>query len=119
LNYLEPPNDLTDAQATLWRAIVATKPPEWFSADTGPILKQYCRLTTRLDETAAKLQNPEPKWGRDDLIKTEERLSRSLMALARSMRLTQQSRIDPKTAATAHHRAITEQPSNTTGATNE
>jgi hypothetical protein len=70
-------------------------------------------MATRLDEAAAKIQNPEAsKWGRDDLIKTEERLSRSLMALARSMRLTQQSRIDPKTAGTAHHRATIEQMTN-------
>ena len=38
------------------------------------------------------------------LLDLEEKQSRSVMALARSMRLTQQSQIDPKVASHAHQK---------------
>ena len=96
------PDELTQKQAEIWQSVVKAMPADWFSAGTHPLLKQYCRhvITARevdklISEHAAgeldlKLYNR--------LLIMRARESAALTALARTMRMTQQSRIDPKTA---------------------
>lgn len=45
-----PPAELTPEQATEWRAIVATRPPEWFDSACRALLVAYCRsvVTSRV-----------------------------------------------------------------------
>lgn len=97
-----PPEDLNDFQKQLWRDIVETKPADWFRKDTYPLLRSYCKHAWQASEIDAMLEELfASEGGRDgipELLKARERESRAMMALARSMRITQQSQYDPKTA---------------------
>lgn len=104
----EPPRELTKAQAAVWRAVVATKPADWFTEDTHPLLVKYCKhittscvLDQQIDEFPAHLLADEDGLKRyEALLRMRERETRAMTALARSMRLTQQSRYKAETAAT-------------------
>lgn len=100
-----PPEDLNDFQRQIWRDVVEIRPADWFRKDTYPLLRSYCKhawqaneidklLADRFDSEDEELQAEIP-----ELLKARERESRAMMALARSMRITQQSQYDPKTAA--------------------
>jgi hypothetical protein len=96
------PEALTTDQAEVWQSVVKSMPADWFGAETHPLLQQYCRHTVSarevdklISEHAAcelniKLYNR--------LLIMRARESGALTALARTMRMTQQARIDPKTA---------------------
>ena len=99
----EPPSDLTEYQQGIWRDITSTKPPEWFEADTYPILRAYCTAAQRHRDIAAllnvaDLEEPTTK----DLMVAEDRYAKQLKTLGVAMRLTQQSRYTPQAAATAN-----------------
>ena len=38
----EPPERLNKEEAEVWRTIVGRLPPEWFPAETLPLLEEYC-----------------------------------------------------------------------------
>ena len=114
----QPPPGLTPAQAATWRKIVATKPAEWFSEDSHALLEQYCRCKATLDvleRRVERLQTALDDAGDDasphaeghliELLKARGKEAAMLNAYARSMRLTQQSRIKAETAGTADKRA--------------
>src|SRR3954451_18956821 len=98
----QPPDELTDEQAEVWRAVVATKPADWFQPDTHPLLTQYCRHTVAARVLARQIDGMDPACLADEdqlrryekLLAMRERESRAINALARGMRLTQQSRYD-------------------------
>jgi len=49
---------LTEEQAAEWRAIVATKPPEWFNRDSQALLVALCRhivISRRIADTVSKV----------------------------------------------------------------
>ena len=101
----EPPTDLTAPQAAIWRAVVSTKPADWFGADTQPLLRSYCRHTASAETLAKHIAKLEDADDLDiglyaDLLKARDRETRAMAALARSMRLTQQSRYTPQAAGT-------------------
>lgn len=102
-----PPEDLNDFQKQLWRDVVDTRPADWFRKDTYPLLRGYTKHAWQADEIDKLLserfdsEDPEERAEIEDLLKARERESRAMMALARSMRITQQSNYDPKTAARA------------------
>ena len=105
-----PPEELTPAQAEEWRAVVERLPADWFPRETHAMLSEYCKhvITARtLGKMIARIEDPafsEPVEGEsefnmeayDDLLKMRERESRTIMALSRSMRMTQQATYDPK-----------------------
>ena len=106
---MNEPTILTNEQAEIWRAVVGSKPEGWFGPDTAPLLVQYCRATSRANDIAGELNAIDVddlryRSRRLALLDLEEKQSRSVMALARSMRLTQQSQIDPKVASHAHQK---------------
>ena len=86
----DPPGELTSEQASEWRAIVGRMPADWFTRETHGLLIQYLN-----------------HWSDEDikdreylvLLKARDTESRAMMALARSLRLTNQSRYDPATAS--------------------
>lgn len=104
----EPPRELTKAQAEVWRAVVSTKPADWFTEDTHPLLMAYCRHVVTATVLARQIDGFNPDWLADEdglkryekLLAMRERETRAMTALARSMRLTQQSRYKAETAAT-------------------
>lgn len=109
----EPPERLTEAQAAMWRAIVVTKPHDWFGPDTYALLVEYIRATEQADVLAKELEEFNPEWLRDeDGLSRYEKISRlvdakasSLARLATKMRLSQQSRYSEKAAHTAAKQA--------------
>jgi hypothetical protein len=95
----EPPEELDEEQAAVWRKTVDSMPPDWFTGATFPLLKQYCRLTAGLDfidRTLRKIQkSKEPnlrEWKRFTQIRRQE--CKVIAMLATKMRLAQQSSYD-------------------------
>ena len=105
----DPPKDLTESQANIWRDVVATKPPDWFEADSQPVLAAYCRavdfhtkISTELDNTLNDSASILPAKQLYDL---QEKNARLMKNLAAGLRLTPQSRYTPKAAATANKKS--------------
>jgi hypothetical protein len=104
-----PPEDLTEEQATEWRAIVARMPGDWFPRETHATLASYCRhvctgrmLSRFVDKFEADHLGDEECVDRlKDVLRMRETETRAASALARAMRLTQQSRYRADAAATA------------------
>lgn len=102
------PKELDREQKAVWEAVVQTKPADWFTDDTLPLLVAYCKhvVTARklggvIDKfDVGLLEDPEHVKRYDKLLAMRERETRAVTALARSMRLTQQSRYDAKRANT-------------------
>ena len=100
------PADLNARQAELWNDVTGTKPPEWFEADSIPLLKAYVVCVDLHEKLSAQINdmvvtNPDII----PLIKLQESQSRTMATLAVKMRLTQQSRYTPGAAATANKKA--------------
>ena len=105
-----PPSDLSKDEARIWRRIQSAMPPDWFRAEHTDLLKQYAQHVARADalnaaareidlKAAAKDAIDGPDLKRvDKLFQMAERESRLMLALARSLRITHQSQVDPKTA---------------------
>jgi hypothetical protein len=93
----DAPYDLADLEAEEWRAIVARMPADWFTRETWPLLKQYCRHTVRASRLAMWITKVEKGPGELDvdfwlrLLAAQERESRAIASLARQMRLSQVS----------------------------
>lgn len=102
----EPPKDLTEYQQEIWQAITSTKPPEWFEADTYPILRAYCVAAQRHKDISAALNamKVDDREARE-LMRSEDMYAKQLKTLGVSMRLTQQSRYTPMAASTANKKA--------------
>jgi hypothetical protein len=52
----EPPPELSEIEAGIWREIAAKMPAGWFTADNAPLLKELCRHIRHADELAADLE---------------------------------------------------------------
>lgn len=89
-----PPGDLTPEQADEWLKVVNRMPAQWFPDETHPTLAQYCRhiiTARRVAQAIEKLAESEEfdLANYDQLLRMQERESRALIALARSMRIAQ------------------------------
>jgi hypothetical protein len=99
-----PPKELTTRQAKLWRAIVDTSPAGHFR-EGDALLTAFCRHSDAANQLAKLIDGLEAKS--DDLkqlgrlLAMRERESRMLSMLATKMRLTQQSRMHPRSAGRA------------------
>jgi hypothetical protein len=113
---LAAPDDLTDGEKSFWRTIVESKPSDWFTADTGPLLAQYVRHATSANSIAVQLREFDPGWLKTDeglkryetLTRIADKESRALSTIATKLRLTPQSKItSPGAAATKIAKAPT------------
>lgn len=110
---MPPPEELMEEQAEEWRAIVATKPPEWFQRDSQPLLVDYCRHTVICRHLARfigafpmdQIITPEGIEQFDGLSKLYDRHSKAVASLAVKLRLAPQSRYEAKVAGTASKNA--------------
>ena len=100
----EPPAHLGDAEAETWREIVGALPYDWFPRETHGILAAYCSHVREADFISSLIEPHEQCALKDLDIKLYDKLLRMrsretsmMIHLARTMRLTQQSTIDPKT----------------------
>ncbi|WP_062391118.1 hypothetical protein [Pseudomonas abietaniphila] len=96
---LAPPAGMTAAQKAAWVTVINARPADWFGPENSALLVQYCRHRVQADILAEQLEQFDPAWLADDeglkrydkLSGMVERETRTLNALLRSMRLTQQS----------------------------
>jgi len=103
----DAPDDLNDAENALWRRITATKSVDYFDEGTLPLLAEYCRLKSTADLLASSISDYDPTWLLTDdgvarfksLVDLRDKAQGRMIALARSMRLTNQSRYQPSVAA--------------------
>ena len=98
---LNPPEDFPLAETEVWKAVVATKPVDWFEGDSAPLLAEYCRAKVMCDRLAAQIDMADVD-GLKDLLKMRDTEARRLATLGCKLRLTQQSRYTPKAASTAN-----------------
>ncbi len=98
---LAPPKALTRPQAAVWRSVVDALPAEFFGVEQTGLLIQYCRHVFRCDELEALLATikPEDGFARYDEIRTAiASESSKVMALARSLRISNQARLHREVA---------------------
>ena len=110
-----PPDNLKGKAAQVWRDTVETMPGGWFDRYHEPMLSAYCRHVVCAERLTAFVEAFDDGWlmeeggiqRLDKLLAMRERESRAVVMCARSMRLTQQAQMHPRTAA----RAIANTPS--------
>lgn len=105
---LAPPSDLTKEQADRWKAVVDSKPNEWFGPDSAPLLKEYVRAEAMCDLLAVQVEAAIAGGETGEvkvLLDMRDKESKRLTSIATKLRLTQQSRYTPQAAATANKKA--------------
>ena len=103
-----PPGELNDAEKALWSRVTATKTVDFFDDGIVPLLVEYCRLKTSIDLVSVEIEIFDPDWLKVTngakhykmLTDIRDKAQGRMIALARSMRLTNQSRFQPSTAGT-------------------
>jgi hypothetical protein len=105
----DPPAHLTAGQANVWRSIVGSLPGGWIDAPQEPLLACYCRHVESANFLSAMVDKLDLKTcdlaHADRLLRMRERETRASTAVATKLRLTQQSRMHPRTAGRAFDRA--------------
>jgi hypothetical protein len=98
------PDDMPEAQATIWRAITNRLPHDWFRREHLEMLRAYCQHACIAQTLARQIEAFRPEWLAEDgglerldqLSRILDREHRLMLALARAMRLTHQAQYDPK-----------------------
>jgi len=110
---LAPPDELTKVEASVWRAVVETKPVDWFKADSAPLLTEYCRAKVMCD-VLAKQVSEALQDGDSEVIRRvldmRDKESKRMTTLAVKMRLTQQARYFPDKAGVHDRKASAGKP---------
>lgn len=52
----EPPAELSQREAELWREIVSSRPPNHFGRETFPLLRAYCTTAMLVEDQAAEVR---------------------------------------------------------------
>ena len=105
----DPPASMTAAQKAIWRDVVRSMPVDWFGPECLPVLKEYIRAAAMCDTLDAMIQKGSRKGSPSAenlkmLLDSRAKESNRVAQLAAKLRLTQQSRYTPKSAATAANR---------------
>jgi hypothetical protein len=110
----EPPEDLTEKQAAIWRLIVSSEDANFFN--TGALrglLADYCRRRDAAEGVSQIINTFKPEWLKNsegakrykDLLQMRDMEVRGATSLATKLRLTNQSRYNAITAATVARNA--------------
>ena len=59
------PDDLNEAEQTIWENLTYRLPAEWFAGATEPLLKQLVRHSHHADLLAREIRRAEPELGTD------------------------------------------------------
>ena len=105
---LAAPCALTPAESDVWQRTVSSLPPEWLKADQGPVLERYVKHVVRAQALEALIAAADPAFDLDryaKLVTLAGAETSRILSLARSLRLTVQSRLH---AVTAGSRAAAE-----------
>lgn len=102
-----PPDYLSAAQAEIWMKVTGCFPPDYFRKAEQDLLAMYCRHVTesmRISVLIDTLPEKVIKEGIEGvnlyakLLRMRDTETRAATALARSMRITHQSRVHSETA---------------------
>lgn len=102
--HLAPSDHLTAEQAEIWRQTVHARSPDYFSQDAVPLLEEFCRVVIACRVLAAKVDRLMAKGKMKELrqlLEMRDRESKRLTSIATKLRITNQSRYTPLSAATA------------------
>ena len=110
---LPPPASLTRKVAEVWRAVVGSVPASHFALGDAVLIERYCAATVRAHTAEAALRRrghviTSKRTGCPVLspwVSVLAQAERTIATCARALRLTVQSRRDPKTAGRAISRA--------------
>jgi phage terminase small subunit len=95
-----PPATLSEAERELFEAIVSGCDAGHFREPDLPLLSRYCEAAVLAEQAALELRNGAVISGRaSPWIIIQEKCIRALVALSMRLRLSPQSRLDPKTLA--------------------
>ena len=94
----DPPGYLSKAAKSLWVDIVNSKPADWFSPGSLPLLEMYVELTVLNWNLVARLGSL-PSTAENDRLATKlenriHKFAAALVALATKLRLTVQASVD-------------------------
>jgi hypothetical protein len=100
------PAHLSDDERAEWKALTGCMPTDWFPRESHAALAALCRHSVRSRVLGAQVNKIEAKCLQteegirvlDKLLAMLERETRCVAALSRSMRLTQQTRVDKRIA---------------------
>jgi hypothetical protein len=114
----QPPADLNEAEAAIWRSLVASMPASWFRPETHAMLETLCRVTVQLHQInkqfarfGSELPRAAKQWQRyKELTALRGRLASQVSLLSTKLRLTPQSRINPLSAARRVTRHVDQPP---------
>lgn len=102
--HLLPPEGLTEEQAQVWRTVVESRSADFFSEDAAPLLEEYCRVVVMCRLLAVEIEAGiagGDAGALKALLDMRDKESRRMASLATKLRLTNQSRYTPQSAATA------------------
>lgn len=89
----EPPAELPEAAAVVWRGIVGARPVDWFAAGNLELLATYCRLVVvSRDLLAAVEAAPDD----DTAVARMTKVAAGMLTIATKLRLTVQANINRK-----------------------
>lgn len=103
---LAAPVHMSDAEQSVWAALVNDHPADFFTATHAPMIEAYCRHVVQGRILADELANFDRAWMADDeglkrydkLLAMHEREGRAASSLATRLRITKQA-IDQQTVA--------------------
>ena len=102
----QPPDDLTETQAEVWRNVVDRLPAGWFPRETHDLLAAYCRhvvthryISRMIDacETST-LSSDDALADFGKILGLRDREAKAMVAIGRSLRITKASQTRPETA---------------------
>ncbi len=101
--HADAPYDLTDEQAEIWRATLASLPPGWIEVGAHPTLAAYCRTETTLRRLGQLIAQAETEGDFDpayymNLVKTHGSQAQVIKTLSTALRLTPQTRLRAEAA---------------------
>ena len=106
----EPPEELNEEQAQIWRSLIASMPGDWFRAECESLIVALCRhvsysraIGARLN--ALNLRSVEDMSRFAELAKLHKNETQAIASLATKLRLTPQSRYNALNANTAARNA--------------
>jgi hypothetical protein len=93
----QPPAELTDEESEVWRDFTNRMPADYFGREHYPMLAQLCRHTVSARHVAQLVAHAEATQADIGeylkLLAAQERESKAIIALSRTMRMTHQANV--------------------------
>ena len=99
---LRPSANLSEPERDVFDRIVTACDPKHFRASDLPLLVRYCEVTALAERAATEMRSvgPVSTFGTTSAwLTVQEKAIRAMVALSMRLRLSPQSRTDPKTLA--------------------